>query len=134
MSLPGPLGSGKAKPTLAWRAKAFRLANADSKSALIKSSRQFNAGFADTIDALLKACRQQGVDINSQYQNSGQLVGRMSDGSLERINILFSADQIDKTTTEVRGGLEPDSSAVQKKLFDDIFDQANQILKQKELL
>jgi len=132
--LPAPLGTSDAKPSLSWRSKAFKLSVAGSDSTLIKSARVFAATLSETSTALQKACKSQGIELNAQFQNSGQLLGRLADGSMDRINLIFSVDQIDKKNTLVRAGVEPETSAIKKKLFDDLLNQTDEFLKQKELL
>jgi hypothetical protein len=134
VALPAALGTGEAKPSLSWRAKAFKLANAESTSSLIKSAKLFDASVPETANALQKAGKSLGIDVNAQFQGSGQLLGRLADGSLDRIHLIFSVDQVGKKSTLVRAGVEPETNEIKKQLFDDLLNQTDTLLKQKELL
>ena len=134
VALPAALGSGDPKASLAWRAKAFRLSNLDSKSSLIKSEKLFEASVSDTASALQKAGKSQGIDINAQFQGSGQLLGKLTDGSSDRVNLVFSLDSVGKKSTLVRAGVEPETNAIKRQLFDDLLNQTAELLRQKELL
>jgi hypothetical protein len=124
-----------AKPALAWRARAWKLANEsdDASTAMKHPSKILNCSPGEALNAAASCCRAKGAQIVGQSLPAGQLGVRFTDNSNNRSFIIFIAKSLGNNRTLLKACA--DSDRVQKiALSNDLIEQAAAIIDGKGLL
>ncbi len=123
------------KPSLAWRTRAWRLANEpdDATTALKHPSKILNCSTDDALGAAANCCRAKGAQIIGQSLPAGQLGVRFTDASNNRSLIIFVAKSLGNNRTLLKACA--DSDRPQKiTLSNELIQQAAAIIDGKGLL
>jgi hypothetical protein len=134
LRLPPPAG-GTNKPSLAWRARAWRLATEpdDSASLARHPSRILNCSTEEALAAIADCCRSKGGQIIGQSVAAGQLGARFSDAATGRAVLVFIVKPTGNNRTILKASA--DSDRAQKiALANDLIVQAAAIIDGKGLL
>lgn len=127
--------SSGAKSALAWRARAWRLANEadDTATALKHPSKILNCSPDEALTAAANCCRAKGAQIIGQSLPAGQLGVRFTDSANNRSLMIFVARSVGNNRTLLKASAESDK--VQKiALSNDLIQQAAAIIDGKGLL
>ncbi|HEY9755198.1 MAG TPA: hypothetical protein V6C97_08555 [Oculatellaceae cyanobacterium] len=134
LRLPAPMASG-AKPSLAWRTRAWRLATEpdDSTAQSKHPSRVLNCSTEEALAAIADCCKSKGGQIIGQSVAAGQLGARFSDATTGRAVLVFVVKPIGNNRTILKACA--DSDRAQKiALANDLIVQAAAIIDGKGLL
>jgi hypothetical protein len=124
-----------AKPALAWRARAWKLANEsdDASTAMKHPSKILNCSPDEALNAAANCCRAKGAQIVGESLPAGQLGVRFTDSSNNRSFIIFIVKSLGNGRTLLKACA--DSDRVQKiALSNDLIQQAAAIIDGKGLL
>lgn len=140
LALPPPLGSGVAKPPLAWRAKAFFLHNSGSPTpagtpALRPTiQRSIVAQSNDALIAILASCPQFHIQVESVNSASGEVLAHWMNtepGTPSRIVMVLQPSGT--TKANFTATIEPDNENVRRSL-DTLLTQVNASFTKKAAL
>jgi hypothetical protein len=124
-----------AKPALAWRARAWKLANEsdDASIAMKHPSKILNCSPDEALSAAVNCCRAKGAQIVGESLPAGQLGVRFTDSSNNRSFIIFIVKSLGNNRTLLKACA--DSDRAQKiALSNDLIEQAAAIIDGKGLL
>ncbi|HEY9679992.1 MAG TPA: hypothetical protein V6C86_00190 [Oculatellaceae cyanobacterium] len=134
LRLPAPMASG-AKPSLAWRTRAWRLATEPDDSTTLSKHpyRILNCSTEEALAAIADCCKSKGGQIIGQSVSAGQLGARFSDAATGRAVLVFVVKPIGNNRTILKACA--DSDRAQKiALANDLIVQAAAIIDGKGLL
>lgn len=132
--LPNVQNAG-AKPALAWRARAWKLALEQDDAALASKhpSKILNCSIEDALAAVSECCKAKGAQIIGQSLPAGQLGARFGDNAGGRALVVFVAKSIGTNRTLLKASA--DSARAQKiALVNDLILQAAAIIDGKGVL
>lgn len=127
--------NGGAKPSLAWRTRAYRLAIEPEDTASLSKhpSRILNCSIEEALNAVADCCKSKGAQIVGQSYSAGQIGARFTDPTAGKSLIVFVAKSVGSNRTMLKASAESDR-AQKVALVNDLITQAAAIIDGKGLL
>jgi hypothetical protein len=116
---------------LAWRARAYELANS-SKPSGFRLRHDFSAAAAETFAAMSQACEQLGLPVDGVSSAAKQLAVRPPES--DRILVLFVTEPNGAHNCSVVAGIYPDSKSFKTAIIDTVISKTEAILNEKGML
>jgi hypothetical protein len=116
---------------LAWRARAYELANS-SKPSGFRLKHDFSATAAETFTAMSQACEQLGLPLDGVSSAGKQLAVHPPES--DRILVLFVTEPNGAHNCSVVAGIYPDSKSFKTTIIDTVISKTEAILNEKGML
>ncbi|HEY9712680.1 MAG TPA: hypothetical protein V6C72_04380, partial [Chroococcales cyanobacterium] len=136
VSLIPPAGSGQPKQSLAWRTKAYKMQEdpGDGRVTSIRASKLIAADDNEAFGALVSALQKNGFAVDAICQPAGQLLAHSTDPALQKIRIVFVLKHSDPDHVVLKSGVDPESRAIKTKSLEDVLNQVQRSLENKDVL